>query len=269
MVQPMGQTEHYRGQQLVPDDSYLRRLPVGLKPESRLRMDAIVIASDILSQAYQDLFRLGAEIGANLSSISNSLRATIIGLAWSIVDQLHAIRQLLTPPPAMTAGPITQRFLDAAAPATFLRNKMDHLKSNIGNLSDKKGDRYPLFGAISYVLSNADPETGGLLMTVSSGALHGSEVFPAVNPLGRSFTTPVGLLQLHAFDLTFEFSPTFSALQDYIGATEVGLEIKIRTAAEAEAEKGIHTVEELLAHLGGSLVVAMAFEYADDPNFLS
>lgn len=260
----MGQTEHYRGGALVSDDSYLRKLPVGLDPESRLRMDAIVVASDIVSQAYQELFRLGAEIGANLGKIGNPLRATFIGLAWSIVDQLHAIRQLLMPPRAKSAGPVTQRFLDAAAPATFLRNKMDHLKNNLLNLSAKKGERYPLFGAISYLLSNSDPESGGMLMTVSSGALHGGELFPAVNPLGRSFTTPVGLLQLHAFDLTFELSPAFAALQDYIAVTEVNAEKKMRATAEAEAKKGLHTIEELLAHLGGSPVVAVAFEYADD-----
>lgn len=262
----MIQTEHYVGAQLVPDDSYLRRLPVILESESRLRMDAIVIASDILSRAYQDLFRLGAEIGANPGAFGISSRATFIGLAWSIVDQLHAIRQLLTPPPATAVGPASQRFLDAAAPATFLRNKMDHLKSNLGNLSGKKGDRYPLFGAISYVLSDANPETGGLLMTVSSGALHGGEMFPAVNPLGRSYTTPVGLLQLHAFDSTFEFSPAFAALQDYISLVEVSVEKKMRAAAEAQAMEGLHSIDELLAHLGGSPVVAMTFEYGDDSD---
>lgn len=262
-----GQTEHYLGAMLVSDDSYLRRLPVGLHPENRLRMDAIVVASDIVSQCYQDLSRLGAEIGATLGQIGYPQRAAFIGLAWSIVDQLHAVRQLVTPPTGTPAGPATQRFLDAAEPATLLRNKMDHLKNNLSNLSAKKGERYPLFGAISYVLSNPDPQSGGLLMTVSSGALHGGDLFPAVNPAGRSYSTPVGLLQLSAFYLTFEFSPALAALQDYLAITEAGTEKKMRAAAEAEAEKGVHTVEELLAHLGGSPVVAMAFDYTNDPVF--
>ena len=103
-------------------------------------------------------------------------------------------------------------------------------------------------------------------MTVSSVALHGCDLFPAVNPAGRSYSTPVGLLQLSAFYLTFEFSPALAALQDYLAITEAGTEKKMRAAAEAEAEKGVHTVEELLAHLGGSVVVAMAFDYANDPG---
>ena len=55
-------------------------------------------------------------------------------------------------------------------------------------------------------------------------------------------------------------------MQDYLAITEAGTEKKMRAAAEAEAEKGVHTVEELLAHLGGSVVVAMAFDYANDPG---
>lgn len=263
------QTEHYLGAMLVSEDSYLRRLPVGLHPENRLRMDAIVVASDIVSQCYQDLSKLGAEIGATFGEIGPLQRAAFIGFAWSIVDQLHAVRQLVTPPRGIPAGPATQRFLDAAEPATLLRNKMDHLRNNLSNLSAKKGERYPLFGAISYVLSNTDPQSGGLLMTVSSGALHGGDLFPAVNPAGRSYSTPVGLLQLNAFDFTFEFSPALAALQDYLAITEVSAEKKMRAAAEVEAAKGVHTVEELLVHLGGSPVVAMVFDYTDDTVFKS
>ena len=103
-------------------------------------------------------------------------------------------------------------------------------------------------------------------MTVSSGALHGGELFPAVNPAGKIYSTPVGLIQLNAFDLTFEFCPALAALQDYLAITEISSEKKVRAAAEEEAEKGVHTVEELLAHLGGSVVVAMAFDYANDPG---
>jgi hypothetical protein len=224
-------------------------------------MDAIVIACDILGQAYQDLFHLAAKIGSDLSSLDHSVRAAAIGLCWSIVDQLHAVRQLLAPPTHETAGPVSQRFLNASAPATTLRNKMDHLKSNLRNLAEKKGGRFPLFGALSYVLSNADAETGGFLITISSGALHGGEVFPAANPVGRKYTTPVGLLQLHAFDITFEFSPAFAALQDYVRISERKSEEKVDAAASEEAAKGIHTVEELLAHLGGTPAIAMKFDF--------
>lgn len=254
-------TEDYIGAQLVSDESFLRRLPLGVVLESRLRMDAIVIACDILGQAYRDLFHLSVKIGSDLSSLNHSARAAAIGLCWSIVDQLHAVRQLLTPPTEESVGPVTQRFLELSAPATSLRNKMDHLRSNLRNLADKKGNRFPLFGALSYVLSADDPETGGWLMTISSGASHGGEMYPAVNPAGRKYTTPVGLLQLNAFDLTFEFSPTFGALQDWVRINERRIEEKVRAAAAEEASKGEHTEEELMAHLGGAPAVAMKFDF--------
>ena len=73
-------TEDYIGAQLVSDESFLRRLPLGVVLESRLRMDAIVIACDILGQAYQDLFQLGLKIGSDLTSLSHSTRAAAIGL---------------------------------------------------------------------------------------------------------------------------------------------------------------------------------------------
>lgn len=259
-------TEHYRGAQLVSDESFLRRLPMAVALESRIRFDAIVIACDIISQAYQDLSQLAGSIGSDVTSLSNSKRAAMIGLCWNIIDQVHAVRQLVRPPPERTAGSATQRFLDVSDTATVLRNKMDHLNANLRNLAEKRGGRFPLFGALSYVFSNDDPATGGHLLTIASGALQGSDVFPAVNPVGQSYTVPVGLLQLHAFDTSFEFSPALAALQDYVRINERRIEEQVRQAANAEASKGGRTVDELLIHLGGSPAIVMAFDFAPEPD---
>lgn len=260
------QTEDYRGAQLVSNESFLRRLPIAFDLEGRFRTDAIVIACDILGQAYQDLFHLGVRTGSDVGSLGHAGRASAIGLCWLIVDQLHAVRQLVRPPAQQAIGPIMQRFLDMSAPATDLRNKMDHLNTNLRNLGSKKGIRSPLFGAISYVLSNENPETGGLLVTISSGTLQGGEVFPAVNPAGRNYTTPVGLLQLYAFDIIFEFSPALAALQDFVQHNERRFEEKVQAAAAEEALKGEHTIEELMAHFGSVPAIVMDFEFgASEP----
>jgi hypothetical protein len=49
---------------MLPDDSYLRRLPGALDPIERLRFESIVFSSDVVSNAYQALCELA---GANLT----------------------------------------------------------------------------------------------------------------------------------------------------------------------------------------------------------
>jgi len=229
--------------------------------ESRLRFDAVVIACDVLGQAYQDLARLAAEVGTNPTAVTNAGRASAIGLCWTIVDQMHAVRQLVMPPADREVGPIAKPFLQTTEVATALRNKMDHLSTNIRNLAEKKGERLPLFGAFAYLYSNPDPATGGYLITISSGAMHGADVFPTVRPAGVSFTTPVGLLELHAFDLLFPFSPAFAALQDFIAVNERRLEEQIRRLAEEEASNTGKSFDELMAHLGGGMILAAKFHF--------
>lgn len=140
------QSSPYAGEGLISDESYLRKLPVALAVEERLRYDAIVTAADIIAQSFGLLRQFTAQAKAEPENFNNGLRAFLLSLCWTIVDQLHAIRQLVK---TKRPGPLTLAFMEAAAPATLLRNAMDRLAGNLKNVSSSKGLKNPLVGSLS------------------------------------------------------------------------------------------------------------------------
>ena len=257
----------YAGEPLVSDESFLRKLPVALLVKERLRYDALVTAADIIAQAFNLLRQFTAQAGAEMENFTNGFRAYALSQCWTIVDQLHAIRQLLQPPVVTTAGRYTQAFIEAAEPATTLRNRMDHLAKNLDNLSKSKGSKPPLFGSLSYFYAPdaAAAGTGGKIITIMSGALHGKDTLPCVNPAGRAFTLPTGLFTLSAFGFDLDLGSSIGALGDLIQRMESTMEEDIRSQVDELAES-TEEAEKAMATLGGGLTVIMAIEFASEAD---
>lgn len=253
---------HYTGEALITEESFLRRLPAAV--EGRPRFDAIVVAADILTQAFRTLRGLAVETALDVNTVGHERRAIVMAQCWTIVDQLHAIRQLVTPPKGITPGPSTTAFLAASEVATHLRNKMDHLGGNIGNLSKRKGHRSPIFGSLTYFYSTENPLTGGEIITIMAGPLSGQDWFPLVNPLDYPyFFSPVDHFQLDAFDTTLKIGPALASLQNQLEKLTTGLEKKVTEAAMEEAAKSGKSMEELLATFGGALSIRASCEFAE------
>ena len=255
----------YVGEPLVSDESFLRKLPVALHVKERLRYDAFVIAADIIAQAFSLLRQFTAQAGNEMENFTNGFRAHALSLCWTMVDQLHAIRQLLQPPGGTKSGPFTQAFLDAAESATSLRNRMDHLADNLDNLSKTKGSKPPLFGSLSYFHA-ADPgaaEKRGNIITIMSGSLHGKHTMPCVNPAGRAFTLPTGLFTLSAFGLDLDFGSAIGALRDLIQRMESTMEDDLRGQLDQLAVSPEDAEEAMKSH-GGGLTLIMTIEFATE-----
>ena len=248
----------YAGEPLLNDQSFLRRLPVALNVKQRMEYDAIVTAADIITVAFSTLRQITAQAAVEMEAFDQGFRAMALSLCWTIIDQLHAIRQLLQPGHGEKIGPLTAAFLDAAEPATKLRNRMDHLSANLDNISKSKGSKRPLFGSLSYCFAR-DSESaaiGANVVTIMSGALHGSEMLPFINPSGRTFTLPTGLFTLSAFDCELELGLPIGALRDLLVRMESLMETDIRAQLERDA-KTPDEVEKGMASTGGGLAMVM------------
>ena len=263
MDQPTSTFATYAGEELVSANSYLRRLPIALVLKERMRFDAIVTASDIIGQAINSLRQFTAEVGIDLGKFSNGGRAFALSQCWTLVDQLHAVRQLLKPPRGKEPGPFAKTFLDAALPATNLRNVMDHLAGNLDNLSQLKGSKLPLFGSLSYFYSPAPSPIGGNIVTIMSGALHGNDLMPCINPCGRDITLPTGLFTLSASEHELEFGHAIGALRDWIRMVESKIEGDVR-AQVAKRTKSEDEIEAAMATLGGGLAFVVQFDFIED-----
>src|SRR5258705_2842557 len=191
---------HYGGEELIADGSFLRAVPDVVAGPERLRFDALAFSGDALCHGWNTVREIAAHVGKEPSKLTNRLRAAMMVAAWSIVDHLNVVRQIVSAfgPADQEPGPLTKRLLSLTETARVLRNKMDHLNSNIGNIANAKGTKSALFCTLSYFYTDS-PLEGGYMMLVQTGLLHGSESWNIVNPAGRKFYPPADMFELTAF----------------------------------------------------------------------
>jgi hypothetical protein len=209
----------YLGEPIVEADAFLRDLPIGVSLEDRLRLHAVVFASDIIVRAFSDLRDVTCAIGSQIKQYNNEHLVILISSCWAIVDQLHTCRQLLFQASRKKPGPLMKEFLDRSEHALYLRNQMDHLKDNIGNLARSQGRLGPLAGMLSYLYSVSDPGTECHSISVGSGALRQAMNFYKIDPSGKTVHRPVDHFEFTAFKRTLEICPALASLKHLLEHT--------------------------------------------------
>lgn len=222
----------YMGAAIVPLESFLRNLPLGLCLEDRLRLDAIVLSTDIIVRAYSDLQAVSVEVGKKVKQFQAENMAVVIGASWTIIDQLHACRQLLFQASRNNPGPLMRQFLAVSERASKLRNQMDHLKDNLGNLSNPKRNLGPLFGTISYLYSGWNDDGECHNITVGMGAIREKMNIFRIDAGGKNVHRPVDHFTFTAFDLTIEFGPALAALELLLDHTASSISDQFRNHLE-------------------------------------
>ena len=164
---------------MLPENSILRHLPARLGATERLRLEAVVFAADVLSFASSSIREITARQGSKIHSIPRHERTALFAHVWTMIDQIHVLRQLINAQGQM--GPNQKHFYDLSESATKMRNKMDHLNATIPNRARQKGIQAPLFGTLSYFL--VEPHqikrtdaTGtiveaGIIVSITSGSV--------------------------------------------------------------------------------------------------
>lgn len=258
----------YHGQQIVAQDAFVRKLPQVVSVKQRLAWDALVMASDIMADAYRRIRNAAIARGLEFDGLEELEIAPSIGCCWTIIDQLHAVRQLMpflanmNPP----LGPLCQAFMEQSASTFEIRNKMDHLSANMGNFSIMTGPRSPLFGSLSYFhISEAENETGHSIVLYSGALIEGTRV-PIVNPAEKTFVVPVGLFKFTAFGRDLFLELTLGALLEWISAVAPDIEDQVRNQSHQYAiEHGLN-LDELMASARGAFAVAAIIGPAPDES---
>ena len=199
--------------------------------------------------------------GSRRSSGSDAFadRVELFSAAWTIIDNLHGVRQLYR---AMIAGhelgPLSQAFFTYSEDAHYLRNKMDHLSANIGNISKANGGGYPIFGVLSYLYSE-NVMAGGSIVTMLAGAMRGGESMPVANPLGLPTVRPVDHFQISAFGRTFRPATSIGLLCKLIERITIDTEQLLAKHADIEAGSDLEKRTQLLEHNGANLTMVLQF----------
>lgn len=192
---------------MLPDDSFLRKLPQVYVPENRMQTEALLMAADIIEICYDQIHAVTERYQEKILDIRPKERVKIFSDLWTIVDQLHVVRQVL---PVLADG--LEEAVDFCAEheaATLMRNRMDHLHQAIPNLVKSKKRRPPVFGSLSYVtiptsvIDEMFPRPLQQLkkagvVTLLAGTITDHTV-PAVNPIGKQIRGLSGAFRFDAF----------------------------------------------------------------------
>lgn len=253
---------------LVSDASILRALPNALDPAQRLRLNALVFASDIIDHDWAEIFSVIKEVGGDVEAMTERRRTSLFASVWSIVDQLDFIRQLsrsLLPAEAIP-NPKLQHLCENLAIVRSLRNKRDHLNQNIPNIANASGIRSSLLGSIAYFLADQIPVQSGKVVVVTAGMLHGDESWPLPNPAGREIDRKISLIQLTAFDRTLDLCDTLDRLESYLKELSEVIGDDLRAWAHRKSEETGINASDLLAHSGGSYTMVVQMQKGEQAS---
>lgn len=267
---PDGRTARSEGHQvpnvyaglLLAEESRLRALPAAVELSMRMRVDALVYAADAISTNWQRLRARAASIGPDVDKLGFHGRADMLSAAWSIVDELDGVRQLVQ---GMVGderpGPNTSRLLAACALVRTLRNHMRHLSGNLRNIAAQKGQRSALFGALSWLWWPDATSTDAHIVLLQSGMIHGGEAMPVVNPAGRKVVPPADLFQLNAFGVTLMLGEPIEAFEEWLRVSEVDWINQLEAQFKSHVAANGGDEADLWKHSGGGYAFALGIQF--------
>jgi hypothetical protein len=253
-----------RTQVSLPEGAFIRALPFVVDETQRFRVDAMVMCADIMASAYAQMIELALrskwEETQNKEQRSGHLDIAMFQHAWSIVDQIYSLRQLLSS--LAFTGDDVDAFLSATRTAYVLRNRTDHLDQRIPNIAASKGNSRSIFGSLSYfVLGGAvgAPEVEVFAVAQHADPVRPNEQIASVRIPGE-LQMPIGNFVLTAAGEELDIDAAILTLGPVMTRTNEGFEKSIRAqAAEKAAEHGIEQ-EAPLAHYGARLKFMLALK---------
>jgi len=188
---------------MLPSDDFLRHLPQSIPAIERLRVETLIFAHDLMETALGRLYAVGLEFREN----DNASRLSMFGDAWTIVGQVHVVRQVLSSLTGDGRKADTQAFINDFAAGYTMRNKMDHLNQNIPNRARTVGRTNALFGMLTFFRPYADRWERGLqdgeirgdLFVVTAGSTQG-DMIGRVAFDGLDIHLPICSFKLEAFN---------------------------------------------------------------------
>jgi len=259
-----------RTQVRLPPGSFLHALPFIVDETQRFRIDALVLCAAIIASAYEQMVELALrakwEESQDAAVRSGHLDIALFQHAWSIVDQVYAMRRLLRS--LEFKGEDIDAFLTATENAYSLRNRMDHLDQRIPNIAASKDNTRSLFGSLSYFVHGAAvglPHVDVFAVTQHAEPTRPGEQVGACR-MPPEMRMPIGNFVLNAAGQEFDLDATILTLGPVMTRTNEGFEKSIRAqVAEKAAEHGV-SERDLLTHFGGGLKVMLALSASKAPG---
>jgi hypothetical protein len=176
----------YSDPMTIGNDSPLRKIPSVLGRHQILFFEGMRFTIEMAEVAYQRLQHT-LPLLADHQHLNRDPPPTVSAMldAWSIVDSLHRLRDLIQAAPGLSGkkkSPKIRLFMDATDNVTALRNTVQHLNSEIHKILDDRN--WTVFGTLSWGV--VDPDKNQITAcTFLPGAPQQGSSHPIINPLNR------------------------------------------------------------------------------------
>jgi hypothetical protein len=247
---------------MFAENSLIERPPEIFEMKLRLSLEAIAFSIRAILTSLSAIEEICGYLNKSHRLPDNSHTVLCMN-CWSIIDQTNMLCLLLN---FLDNGrsEYISKFVKKHQIMKKLRDKMDHLNSNIPNLAAKKKTQSTIFGCLSFFQYPAIREDGseddsfGVIYGIPFGSSIREYGFRAPNPFGKTISARLSLFTFSAFDLTVSMDELSNDIRDLIINLEGHLSSLITKAVEDHKPDGI-TVEEFLAQPPLGLVISVDF----------
>ena len=215
---------------LLGDESPLRKIPVQLERRQVLFLDGIRYAIEMAALAYSHLYQivLGStqriaeaegtqSVGGRPTNTALEVAAALLE-AWSFVDSINRLRELLVGMPGLKKRtPEFRIFLSKTETFLKLRNAVQHLRGEIERLTHS-GE--PVWGSVGWVAVFEHPPEIVRSCSIYGGTVYPDLVRPVINPFSKPMAPPVDRLTLSAHGHTVSLTEIYENLELFTRALE-------------------------------------------------
>lgn len=267
---------------------FLKNLPQSLHPKQRVALEGISFSIDAIEIKYLRILSVLSQHrdAVSISSMTSLEKTSVFSDVWSIIDHVHAINQLLyNSQKKQKNDENTDLIIDLedtditevmskydqnfSTKIRSLRNQMDHLGGNLNKTISKKAVQPPLFGSLSYLLTNPEELKEGKLdvVVLSSGPhIKKTHDYAAINPCdfaGKPVNSPVDYIELNAFDEILNITELFHSIISIKNLYNTTIAAIFEESFKKYAEdKGI-SFEDLIKPLAGSFTGVLHMQTAE------
>lgn len=198
------------------------QLPLGLDATQRRYLEGIRFAIEMAQLSYLRLRdMLTSATADDRSQLTQRAVATAAFLdAWSLVDSLHRLRELLSAMPRFQKrDSLFQVFLRGTSGVAELRNRVQHLR---GDLADASLAELPVWGTITWLMMKDDAAQRFLSGSLSAGPDTGG-LRPLPVPNNRVFHDRLDHVTLHVGQADVDFSEAMRLTVRLAGGMEKSL----------------------------------------------
>jgi hypothetical protein len=253
-------------------DTFLRNPPIGIAAHQRIAIQSLGHAMDAVQVLVSRLREVSKHLVETESLDNPALQVELFVLAWGIVDHGHALMQLIKYLQKRgIEGNRSQEFVSKFGSIKKMRDCMDHLKDNIGNLANANQNRNPIFGTLSFAVWDKTEESvpkAGRIITVASGATISNgisdAIFPTLNPGSKILIEfPLGCFEYYAFGETLDISEFWRDTVELQKAFNENLAPQVFAQLKSSSLEAGLDPEISMGQAGAGWLIVMEFELGD------